>query len=831
MEKRRVVTTRVLCSVMRYAFAATLLLIATECTTVDLRNPWDNYYDPNQGVGKEDIREHFNLHRGRWWNYYARGSLYLAYEQYNEAHADFAEAIAKRSRDRYDARTYGMHFIEYFPHRETGVTYYLQGEKETDVSAKEKLLGKAIYELEKSLSQEESSRTKFYLNQVRRSLWQVTKQKDTTAPTIHVKKPIYTNQQTVRFDVTVTDQDSHVGDIRIAKSVGDVRIERPRLFVELARKKITKTAELTIGPQEKYAVVTITASDLAGNESNPNSALIIVDTQAPTASVAIVGDRTQPDSPIEVSIEAIDDFGLKQIQVGDDPNNKIECDGAMNYSGTIAGMPIGSELPITVVDNAGNSVVTSIPVEDDTGPGQALLSRAPWPQTPRRLPLSNGTGARNWNRPLSPAYLPAMNVLQPRSSMPHYQRGYARTASFAVFQARAAGAVSARVWPKFYLLSHVLQLGGKETSHDVFYVDGTLLNAESVAKIAVNVSYKVDEQEKGYKQEIDVSQTISKRQNIVFSQKVDLTDADVDIPITITLEAYCESDSDVAASPCAKQIVGIKKRNDCSLETGAVYGILLLPLRSDSKASALSAEDVSMLSHVYDVVLESLKDLHMSGRDSGKLSKRFNIYDVNEVGSASENTEWYTLEEKDYSIKMSEVVRELQSRQASGETGEPKPSVIDLVIDGYIKLSSTNGEKRFEVMLRAIDVSTTKLIRFPGIGTEDITGVLADVYGRTKDLKWYIDLLAFKVGERFPRLQAKITYIDKDKQIVEINCGKRNRLFPQIKLRLYGGGTDRNADLEYISAGKIINLDWYSCEIRPEKTIRRFSPDNIVITK
>ncbi|NIO21081.1 MAG: hypothetical protein GTN76_10165, partial [Candidatus Aenigmarchaeota archaeon] len=154
------------------------------------------------------IQKHFNLHRGRWWNYYDRGSVYLTYGHYEKAHEDFAKAIVKRSRDTWDARTYGMHFIDYFPHRESGVTYYLEGKQEMNKADKEELFERAIYSLEISLSQEESSRAKFYLNQARRSLLQVTQKRDKIPPKIYVRKPIYTNRRTVQFDVTVTDQDS-----------------------------------------------------------------------------------------------------------------------------------------------------------------------------------------------------------------------------------------------------------------------------------------------------------------------------------------------------------------------------------------------------------------------------------------------------------------------------------------------------------------------------------------------------------------------------------------------------------------------------------------------
>jgi hypothetical protein len=61
--------------------------------------------------------------RARWWNYYKRGTSYAAGEFWTEAIADLQQAIAQRSVDQRQARTYGLHFIDYFPHRELGIVY------------------------------------------------------------------------------------------------------------------------------------------------------------------------------------------------------------------------------------------------------------------------------------------------------------------------------------------------------------------------------------------------------------------------------------------------------------------------------------------------------------------------------------------------------------------------------------------------------------------------------------------------------------------------------------------------------------------------------------
>jgi len=816
------VTKKAFYSSIRFTIVIALLVVSTECTTMKIKDHWVRYYDPKLGTEIEDIQKNFNLHRGRWWNYYDRGSVYLAYGHYDKAYEDFVKAAAKRSLDKWDARTYGMHFIDYFPHRETGVTYYFQGKQETDMANKEKLLKDAIDELETSLDQEESSRAKFYLNEARTTLLQVTKEKDKIPPTIHVNKPIYTNQQLVRFNITVTDQDSYVKDIQIGSSCGEVHIDKPKLLVELAKKKIERTVELTVGPNDKYAVVAITATDLAGNKSNPDNTLIIVDKQAPTAGLDIVGNNIRPDSPVEVSIEAMDLFGLKQIQVGDDPNNKIDCDGAVTYSCNITGMPRNGDLAITVVDNAGNTVLTSIPVRKYAVQDNFASSKS---HNSQRSQLAK---ASNVNWLLSPAYSSVLGFPMPRGLMSNNQRAYDGIYPPTAVRAQASSVKDQTIGPTFVLPPHVFQLGGKETSQDVFYFDGTLLNAESVDKIVLNVRYKVDGKTKDIPYEIKKSETLMAKQNMIFNEKIDINDVPVNGSIDMTVEAYCKSD---AVEPCSERNVIIKKSKLSTQEPNAIYGILLLPFRSDSSTSKSTVEDNSKLNHVYHVFLESLRNIHISDLETQKSLKRFNIYDVNVIGDNSETTEWYALEKHDYHRKKNKIVRALRNRQNSEERKET--NVIDLVIFGDVKLSSTDGEERIEIKLWATNISSEDgdFIRFPGSIINDKRIILADVYGKTKELQEYIDLLAFKVGESFPRLQADIIKVDRKKKIIEINRGERHRLFTGMKLCLYENSTRRNRSLKKICFGEISNLDWYSCQIKPQVSTTQIGPNDMVITK
>ena len=65
--------------------------------------------------------------RNRWWNYYERGLSFADGGFFKEAAADLQEAIRQRDKDQRMARTYGMHFVDYFPHREMGIIYFEMG--------------------------------------------------------------------------------------------------------------------------------------------------------------------------------------------------------------------------------------------------------------------------------------------------------------------------------------------------------------------------------------------------------------------------------------------------------------------------------------------------------------------------------------------------------------------------------------------------------------------------------------------------------------------------------------------------------------------------------
>jgi tetratricopeptide (TPR) repeat protein len=96
--------------------------------------------------------------RSEWWNYLERGMSYLEGGCYEAALADLDKAIelrkkqVKKEHDKRRARTYGLHFTDYFAHREKGVALYHLGRYE-----------EAKKELMESLKWVDSERAREYL--------------------------------------------------------------------------------------------------------------------------------------------------------------------------------------------------------------------------------------------------------------------------------------------------------------------------------------------------------------------------------------------------------------------------------------------------------------------------------------------------------------------------------------------------------------------------------------------------------------------------------------------------------------------------------------------
>ena len=108
-----------------YLFCLPLLLAAS--ILFGCAHPPDSSTYTKDGKVYGEVRGAF---RYKWWNYYERGLSFADGRFFEEAVRDFNSAITKRENDQRMARTYGMHFIDYFPHRELGIVYYQMGNLE-----------------------------------------------------------------------------------------------------------------------------------------------------------------------------------------------------------------------------------------------------------------------------------------------------------------------------------------------------------------------------------------------------------------------------------------------------------------------------------------------------------------------------------------------------------------------------------------------------------------------------------------------------------------------------------------------------------------------------
>ena len=94
---------------------------------------------------------------GKWYNYYEEGQKYMKMGSWERAIDEYKSAISLEFKDKPQFRMYGMHFMDYFPHREIGVCYFNLGDA---TNAKKSL--------ELSMAFAPSKRAREYLDKISR---------------------------------------------------------------------------------------------------------------------------------------------------------------------------------------------------------------------------------------------------------------------------------------------------------------------------------------------------------------------------------------------------------------------------------------------------------------------------------------------------------------------------------------------------------------------------------------------------------------------------------------------------------------------------------------
>ncbi len=292
--------------------------------------------------------------RERWWDYYDRGVNRIDEGDVDGAISDFNVAIGKRFRDQFNARMYGMHFIrQYFPHRELGIALIGKGEYEG-----------AIQELETSLSQLDSAKTRHYLDEGRRGYLNETGA-DQAPPTVDVVshmdgEVVAALEATIRSRAT---DDFYVSEV----SVGG---ERVKLDVSDREVTFEKTVTLTPGINR----IVVEAVDLTGKRSEKVIQLM-VDRAGPVISIVSPENNSQTDdSTAQFRGYAMDDSGIETFLLNGRPADLeyLEAEGYYRVEGTFSLAPGTNALTFEAIDSIGNTTSGMIQVSY-TAEGLAYL--------------------------------------------------------------------------------------------------------------------------------------------------------------------------------------------------------------------------------------------------------------------------------------------------------------------------------------------------------------------------------------------------------------------------------------------------------------------------
>jgi TolB-like protein len=234
--------------------------------------------------------------RHRWWNYLERGLSFADGGFIDDAISDLKTAIQQRFKDQRMARTYGLHFIDYFPHRELGIGYLLKG-----------LLEDAKTELELSLSHFPSAKAYYYLDRVREQLIR-NRGHEVAPPKLSIDLndiDTWTREETVLVSGMVEDPNY----------ISGVTIMGIPLFLESSRKevRIEEALRLSQGQHD----IEVMAVNLMGKTAR-QKVTIHVDRQGPMITIEDI-KRDKDNSQLTLFGSLYDPAGTADLRINGEP--------------------------------------------------------------------------------------------------------------------------------------------------------------------------------------------------------------------------------------------------------------------------------------------------------------------------------------------------------------------------------------------------------------------------------------------------------------------------------------------------------------------------------
>jgi hypothetical protein len=313
----------------RLGWATVLALLCLSCAAQHGIEREGHVYGTTKGV-----------FRGRWWSYYERGGSFLKGGLYEQAAQDFEHAIGLRSEDAWTARTYGMHFVEYFPQRELGVAYYHLGQ-----------LDQAEEYLRKSLEDVDTARAHHYIDLITQARIAQGDLTDAEAPVVAGSVPeLLSASREVPLNISAAD------DIGVA----EVRLDGAQLPQRASAEKLVFEDDLELS--EGSHTIAIEASDLSGKSAS-SSLTVEVDLTGPMIGVFEPPMRLVTDEEtVSIRGAAQDRNGLALIRVGDRVLVEPDGDETAHFE-TEAPLSEGLNTFVVVArDMAGNETFSAIEV-------------------------------------------------------------------------------------------------------------------------------------------------------------------------------------------------------------------------------------------------------------------------------------------------------------------------------------------------------------------------------------------------------------------------------------------------------------------------------------
>ncbi len=291
--------------------------------------------------------------RAEWWNYQERATSYLDGECYAPALSDIEEAVkirtalVKKDCDQRRARTYGMHFVDYFGHRGRGVALYNLGR-----------LDEAQKELELSLSCVESNQAQYYLDLIRKSNLEKTGW-DKTPPSLELTDPkdkSYLNQAEVQLRGKAWD-DSFVKEIWVGMD---------SLPIPISEKEISFQEQMELQPGWNNFKIRVV--DLTGKETGKDYSLYL-DQQGPEVNILEIKQISGPE--IEVIGQVQDDGGIAKLTLN---NKEVSIENGKSFQ---IKLNVASDWKIwfKAIDRAGNQTEGMINLNSE--PKGAMLETPP----------------------------------------------------------------------------------------------------------------------------------------------------------------------------------------------------------------------------------------------------------------------------------------------------------------------------------------------------------------------------------------------------------------------------------------------------------------------